>query len=69
MSKFKVGDRVVRIGVQSGKHFPNDRGVILEFKKFNRVLVSWDRGVVTGNDTKHIVLEIIYNSPLYQALL
>lgn len=66
--RFKVGERVVRVGVQSGKHFPSYRGVVVEVKKNGRILVEWDFAGITGNKPEHIIYEHIYDSPLYKAL-
>ncbi len=67
--KFKVGDRVVRIGPSNGRHYLGSKGEVVEFVKNGRVLVKWETNSVTGNSPANLELEILFNSPLYKALL
>lgn len=68
---FRRGDRVVRIGVQSGKHYPGMSGTVT--KVSSKVEVHWDiwdkrSSAITNNSPNCLVLESVYQSPLYKAL-
>jgi hypothetical protein len=77
MSKFKVGDRIVITPGKTAKEpFEGQRGVVLYIKgsfyeiKFDNE-ITWNgssKQVWTGGGNS-AVLESVYNSPLYQALL
>lgn len=71
--KFKVGDRVVMTeGEHLAYYIATKAGwagvVVEEIDPDGRLMVKWDEDKLRCAVENHLELELVYNSPLYQAL-
>jgi predicted protein tyrosine phosphatase len=67
--KFKVGDRVVDIGVVENRPQRNPRAVVTKVKRL--IFLDFDdeyKGMDRALNDNDLILEAIYDSPLYKAL-
>lgn len=65
---FKVGDRVVNPKWAKRDGIKEYSGTIMEVLKNNKVYIRADEGSDWPDEVKNLVLEEVYNSPLFKVL-